>query len=135
MKKLLLVGATLLITGLYAGDTKEKNTAKCALCVKDEANTRVCAGCSIEVVLDSNPTTGYQWTKKESPEGIVNISQQYVPNEKNQALVGIGGHEHFTITALKSGATTLTFSYKRSWEKDPIKTKTLIVTVCNEEKK
>lgn len=68
------------------------------------------------VVLEANPTTGYQWEVDFNPDYIQLADREYVPSSPE--LVGSGGEEFFSFLALKSGETEITFSYLRPWEKE-----------------
>ena len=78
---------------------------------------------SFSVVLEANPTTGYQWELDFDSDYIQLLDTEYVPTSPE--LIGSGGQETFNFLALKSGKTEITFSYLRVWEKDkpPIKKK------------
>lgn len=77
-------------------------------------------GESFSVVLEANPTTGYQWELDFDPDYIQLIDREYAPSSPRE-VVGAGGQETFNFLALKSGKTEITFSYLRPWEKEAIK--------------
>jgi inhibitor of cysteine peptidase len=75
-------------------------------------------GSEFAIVLDSNPTTGYQW-KLAAPldEGIVILeSTEY--EEPDTELIGAGGEEKWTFKAQGLGDTTISFIYVRPWEEE-----------------
>lgn len=71
----------------------------------------------LKISLDSNPSTGYLWNYEISNEDIVNISQAYDTNCKNN-VSGCGGKNIYTITPKKEGEVTITFKYARNFGKD-----------------
>ena len=79
-------------------------------------------GSVLEIVLDSNPTTGYQW--KALPWHTAVIEQVGKPAYKPRSeAIGSGGELTFHFKALSKGQTQLEFIYHRSFEKGvpPIK--------------
>ena len=81
------------------------------------------------VILEANPTTGYQWEVDFDSDYLELTNREYVT--PSSGLVGAGGDETFNFLALKSGQTEITFSYLRSWEKDisPIEEKIYQITI------
>jgi inhibitor of cysteine peptidase len=75
-------------------------------------------GETFSIVLDSNPTTGYQWQLANPPdEKIVKlIRSEYRASKTN--LTGAGGKEIWTFVTLDTGQTAISFKYVRPWEKD-----------------
>jgi inhibitor of cysteine peptidase len=95
-------------------DNSDKITAK-----KDEQFT---------IVLQSNPTTGYEWIPVFDSNIIELISHSVTPLQKSAStssslLSGSSGKDVFTFKALDTGTTILKMIYKRSWEKEPLKQK------------
>jgi inhibitor of cysteine peptidase len=87
-------------------------------------------GTKFVVVLESNPTTGYQWQLAQpADESVVElVSTEY---EKKGSEIGSGGTDLWTFKAKGVGNTKLDFVYVRPWEKDahPEEEKTFSVTV------
>ena len=83
------------------------------------------------IVLDSNPTTGYDWEFSGLvPESPVMVQDDvFLPEAPGR--MGAGGKKLFWFSADKAGITTLNFEYKRSWEKNvpPLKMKSFEVNV------
>ena len=77
-------------------------------------------GQRLDVILGSNPSTGYSWTETALLSDAAVISQTghaYVePGKTTQSLVGAAGHEHWTFIALQAGTSKITMSYARPWE-------------------
>ena len=74
-------------------------------------------GDTFEVLLDSNPTTGYGWTVAEQPDGVTLVSSDY--EEPDTSLVGAGGVETFEFEATAAGSGVLRLDYVRSFD-DPV---------------
>ena len=76
-----------------------------------------------ELLLEGNATTGYTWNYEVLDNTIVSVSGEYVTNEAPEGMAGVGGVQHYTITGLAQGTTTMRCYYSRSWETDvtPIK--------------
>jgi inhibitor of cysteine peptidase len=71
--------------------------------------------------LDSNPSTGYQWSVDEINEQILKQKGEAVfsqPTSAGEPLLGAGGTETFHFEAAGKGQVTLKLNYRRSWEKD-----------------
>jgi inhibitor of cysteine peptidase len=79
-------------------------------------------GETFSVVLDANPTTGYDW-QGDFDEAFLKLAKKDFKAESE--LLGAGGKETFEFQALNLGKTQMTFSYLRSWEKgvEPIEKK------------
>lgn len=94
-------------------------------------NINVKANNTFQISLTSNPTTGYSWSLSPSydPAIVKQMSNNFVASTNGQ--VGASGTETWTFKGLKSGTTTLSFIYSRSWETDvpPVKTESYQVTV------
>ena len=79
-----------------------------------------------QVVLKSNPTTGYSWMAKFDPKYIQLVNSKYVPYKTSNNIVGSGGVQIFTFKAIKKGFSRITFEYQRPWAETvpPIKVET-----------
>ncbi len=74
-------------------------------------------GDTLEIVLNANPTTGYQW--KALPWDTEVIEQIDKPVYKSRSdAIGSGGELTFYFKALSTGQTPLKFIYFRDFEKD-----------------
>ena len=72
------------------------------------------------VALSSNPATGYRWEMVEQGEdaAVMVVANEFRPSAGSSERVGAGGVEHFRLRLRKSGRFTVTFVYRRSWEKE-----------------
>ncbi len=83
---------------------------------------------TFEIVLPSNPTTGYSWDVQISnPNVVTNNSQKYVPDRSGR--IGVGGTSTWTLRTESVGETELVFSYLRPWEKDIEPTRVVKFTI------
>ena len=72
------------------------------------------------VTLPSNPTTGYSWEMAEQgvDAAVVLVSKEVRTSAGESGRVGAGGLEHFRLRLRKAGRFTVTFVYRRAWEKE-----------------
>lgn len=72
------------------------------------------------VILPSNPTTGYSWEMMEpgAEAAVMVVAREFRPSAGTSGRVGAGGMEYFRLRLLKEGRFTVTFVYRRSWEKE-----------------
>jgi len=80
-------------------------------------------GQTLAIVLDSNPTTGYQWEVAEAPneqvlQQVGEIEYESNPNPKD--MVGVGGVQTIRFDVVGAGKTALKMVYIRPWEKDEV---------------
>ena len=76
-----------------------------------QVNGKVVAFC-----LDSNPTTGYDWTAVVDGDCVELTRDEYQQDEAAPGMAGVGGRQYYDFTAVKPGTATVTFTYARSWE-------------------
>lgn len=87
----------------------------------------------IVVILEGNPTTGYEWTAETSDPEITDIlTLDYIPNDADADAVGVGGVYIGSVatSGKKTGSCVVTFTYARSWEEEADKVYTLYVETC-----
>ena len=127
MKKLLpILGVVVVVlaTCLAAGcDTGVKAYSDPSKMIEINAGTEF----DVVISLDSNPSTGYSWVAAYDQTALVLVDQEYKAGDSN--LIGAPGTQIFSFKALKSGQTSITMSYQRSWEPNPIQTKVFSVDV------
>jgi len=70
------------------------------------------------VALPSNPSTGYSWTVAgELPSTLRQEGEpRYVPAGSTEPVVGAGGTEVFTFTAVEAGNAKLELAYERPFD-------------------
>ena len=130
MKKKLLAGLatallTLAVLGLAAcgnsgGGTSEATMSFGTIASNDKTLT---------LALESNETTGYEWTSSVEGTGIELSSDAYEQDSSEDGAVGVGGTHTFTYKGTAAGDSTITLTYQRSWEtSDSDRTVTIKVT-------
>ena len=74
-------------------------------------------GETMKLILNENPSTGFQWKIEQSNEDILKLqTSKYSLPDKTRA--GITGERVFTFLANNSGKTRLILKYWRAWEGD-----------------
>jgi len=66
------------------------------------------------ITLDSNPTTGYNWTVDFNDHFLAGGNESY--NKSHPELIGSGGQQTFTFNPIHEGQTIISAFYKRPWE-------------------
>ncbi len=81
---------------------------------------KVKVGDVIRVKLKSNRTTGYSWalTGKTDAKVLKSGEVEYKVDEHPAGMVGVGGNDFCSFTALAPGKTDISLGYARPWEKD-----------------
>lgn len=64
--------------------------------------------------LAENPTTGYSWNLTV-PEGLLLISDEYIPSLPAGGMVGSGGIRAFSLKATEKGEHAVHGEYRRPW--------------------
>ena len=92
---------------------------------------KVKVGDVICVKLKSNRTTGYSWalTGKTDAKVLKSGEVEYKVDEHPAGMVGVGGNDFCTFTALAPGKTDISLGYARPWEKDKEPAQTFKLTV------
>ena len=82
---------------------------------------KIKVGDVIRVKLKSNRTTGYSWalvSGKTDAKILKSGEVEYKVDEHPAGMVGVGGNDFCTFTALAEGKTEIALGYARPWEKD-----------------
>jgi len=67
------------------------------------------------IALEANATTGFAWEAVYDESILQLVSQNYVPDEHEEGMVGVGGTDHLRFKALKTGKTEIELTYKQPW--------------------
>jgi len=111
LSPLILLCLILLLSGCSAGNPIQLYQIDSGRAIKMKP------GDTLKIVLDANPTTGYQW--KALPWDTKVIEQIDKPAYKSRSeAIGSGGELTFYFKALSTGQTPLKFIYFRDFEKD-----------------
>jgi predicted secreted protein len=78
---------------------------------------KVTVGETFKISLDSNPTTGYDWTLADWDKSLLALADKgFINPNSSPTLVGQAGKSYWTFKALKAGKQQLQMSYARPWE-------------------
>ena len=131
--------AVILSVGLLTGcgEKSTEGSGKATDPGGQEAGSQTSESKSIGVVkeftieLESNPTTGYEWTIATWPDkGILGLTGDWFEPPKAD-MVGAPGKHYYRFKASASGHAYAAFAYSRSFEgnETPERTHTVDVTV------
>lgn len=73
-------------------------------------------GETVDLHLESNPTTGYSWASLRLPEWKVVKQTHHAYQGPGSLLPGTAGKEHWRFLAVAEGKTGLDLVYRRAWE-------------------
>lgn len=130
----MVLASVLAMSGLASaksnGSVPKKSDYCIEMLVPGQSNT-VKAGSRFIVALKENATTGYTWTYKiNNKKGITIYSEEALePVTADQTIVGAGADKVWEFSALKPGKYTITYQYKRPFERKAIETLTYVVIV------
>ena len=81
---------------------------------------KVRQGGALKLILDANPTTGYQWVLNGvEGDSVKKDSSAYKPAAAASGMVGGGGVDVWNFTAEQAGTSKVILDYKRPWEETP----------------
>ncbi len=95
-----------------------------------ETDYEIAVNDSVQIELDSNPTTGFawKWTNKDSVTIVDTFDNQFI--HKSPELVGCSGKEIWKFKGIKSGLDTIKMEYCRPWDlTSTVSSKTITVKV------
>jgi inhibitor of cysteine peptidase len=100
---------------------------------RDQTSITASVGEQFIIELQSNATTGYQWSlaKPLDTAVIKKVGSRYIPPGSSGGTVGAGGVEQWTFQGVGKGTTTIVMGYSRPFEKGtpPTQTVTFDVTI------
>lgn len=114
---LLAVAALVLAAGCGDDDADETLDGDPAVKTKSFDDPRepisVVANSSFEIVLDSNPSTGYSWKFAGAPgDRIIDyVGTEYLPDKTQAGVAGAGGEDTLTFRATGAGKATIKLEY------------------------
>ena len=118
----LILAAAYLLTSCAAPEPPKPRQPQPLLTAADHDKTvNLLIGETVDLHLESNPTTGYSWNSLQLPDGKIVKQTHHAyqgPSESGQThlLVGAGGVEHWKFLAMAEGKTALDLIYRRGWE-------------------
>ena len=95
------------VSGTFAANPSNQSTV----------NINVKVNQVFTVKLESNPSTGYQWSPVFNLKFLKLLSSTYQPSSGE--LCGTPGTQTFRFKAIKPGETVLVMKYARPWEALP----------------
>ena len=93
------------------------------------SEVQVGIGQTLDVKLESNPSTGYSWQVVEVPDVLEQVGEAAFATEADGDVVGAAGTETLQFTALGAGTGTLLLEYRRPWETDAAAEEVFEITV------
>lgn len=89
---------------------------------------------TVQIPLEYNAGTGFEWNYEASPEGVVTyLGKNTEDLEDNPEVTGGALRDVFEFQALKPGEVTITFNLARSWEDgEPAETQVYAFTVSDD---
>jgi inhibitor of cysteine peptidase len=118
-----LAAATIALAAIGAacGDDDEAadDSDGTAIAVEAGSSVEAASGASLELTLESNPTTGYRWEVREmsDPTVVELVGDEYIGPDTT--LVGAGGVQVLTFRALDPGTSQVDLWYIRSFDDPP----------------
>ena len=79
-------------------------------------------GDTIEIELETNPSTGYEWSLADSlSSGVVSFLEKKtvkdtVNSDESEKIVGKPQKIKWSFKAMEQGATVIPLKYSRAWE-------------------
>jgi len=128
VKKLvaLVISLLLIIGGLVSCTSQSQQSREYT---NPSQAIEVAVGGQFAIVLESNPTTGYEWEASYDNNLLKLVKSDYQQGETKQGVVGAGGKQYFTFEGLKKGDAQVTLVYKRSFEEGSAEQKVFNVSV------
>jgi inhibitor of cysteine peptidase len=124
MKPVLLLLGLVLLASCAAKPPPPPRPPQPLLTAADDGRTvDLIVGETVDLHLESNPTTGYSWNSLRLPDWkiVKQTNHAYQGPESTSSthvLVGAGGKEHWKFLAVAEGETGIDLVYRRGWE-DP----------------
>jgi inhibitor of cysteine peptidase len=84
--------------------------------IDNGGQVQVNAGDQLVIELEGNPSTGYNWEAQDLDTSMFKQVGEVVFTSANPGLVGSSGTLTLTYKILKTGTSTLSLIYHRSWE-------------------
>jgi inhibitor of cysteine peptidase len=90
-------------------------------------NITIKRGQEFKIILESNPTSGFEWLPKFDGSIINLVSHDFQSSTAKR--IGSSGKDIFTFLAISSGSDKLKMLYKRSWEEHFVAEKIFVINV------
>ena len=83
----------------------------------------------VDLMLETNPSTGYRWVAQSGNKEIAYIEDLGIRSSEGEVLLGTPAQAAFRICGENAGQTQVILSYRRSWEEMSILSLAIPVTV------
>jgi len=126
----MVLAAAALVSGCGEKEKKDQNTGKAREYSDPAKPVEVEAGQEFVIVLESNPSTGYEWEISGSPGENIKLAEKGFRPPDN-TMPGAPGRQYWNFKAESPASSKVTFNYVRPWEKDvaPAKTEAFTINV------
>lgn len=117
-KKVMIITAAVVIVGaVVLTVAKTQSWQPKSYTVEGEGySAQVVNGNELILDLDANPTTGYSWMITSVPEQFSSDYDNYIQDEAEEDMTGVGGTQEYHIIALNDGTGIMTLEYKQDWD-------------------
>jgi inhibitor of cysteine peptidase len=116
---MIVIAAALALAGCSSDSSDSKSDSgngKTTTTPKDGSTVDATVGKNFVIKLESNPTTGYEWAVKGTPENVTFISSNY--QKPSSDAVGAPGQQLLTFKATKAGTWPVALVYERPFAKN-----------------
>ncbi|HPI74464.1 MAG TPA: protease inhibitor I42 family protein [bacterium] len=112
MNHLVIASAPLILLSLFSAGGKTVMITQ----AQNQSKVRVKKDASFQLLLNANPTTGFDWRIVSYDSAIIQIKQKsFIQSETHR--MGAPGKQVFKFKAIAAGATDLRLIYARPWER------------------
>ncbi len=112
MNHLVIASLPLFLLGFFSTTGKTVMITQ----AQNQGKVRVKKDASFQVLLNANPTTGFDWQIVSYDSAIIEIKQKrFIQSETHR--MGAPGKQVFKFKAIAAGATDLQLIYARPWER------------------
>ncbi|OMF31941.1 protease inhibitor I42 family protein [Paenibacillus peoriae] len=71
----------------------------------------------LEILLPSNPSTGYMWIEKQSADRqILRLEKSGLITDKKIEHYGQGGDQYWIFGAINNGHSSIVLNYQQPWD-------------------
>jgi len=112
MNHLVIASAPLILLSLFSAGGKTVMITQ----AQNQSKVRVKKDASFQLLLNANPTTGFDWRIVSYDSAIIQIKQKsFIQSETHR--MGAPGKQVFKFKAIAAGAPDLRLIYARPWER------------------
>ena len=126
----ILLAAALMLSAL-AGCGSSGTSANGKTFTISDVNISAKVGDTFTIQLESNATTGFQWSTSGSlnPKVVKKVRSTYVAGANPGGMTGVGGIEKWVFTAVGAGTGTILMIYSQPFDKTAKPAQTVTFTV------